>query len=126
MIFSNNKIVNKIINTRIWGRVKYNNEAYKIFINRIYWLICLSMPLLLTAFLLVSKYVFNLTEISLIDIILGYISLVFVICIFTLVICVIIDIIKSFKKDNMRERIFIIVLLIIFTLKAVMEYLRSH
>jgi hypothetical protein len=67
----------------------------------------------------------NGISIRLTEILLGYMALVAGICITTLIICVILDIIKSFVNDNIRDRILIIVLLIIFTLKAIMEFLRS-
>lgn len=103
-----------------------NNRVYRIFVNKVYWLLCLGIPLLLVVFDLVMKYIYHENDISLKEIILGYLSSVFGICILTLLICLIIDTVIDFKNDSIKGRIFMIILLVIYTLKDVMDYLSSH
>jgi len=55
-----------------------------------------------------------------------FISLVFCIFIITLLISLIRYTIRDFRESNRKGKLFIVILLILFTLKAIMEILKSR
>jgi len=102
------------------------NEIFKIFTKKIYWIICLTVPFLLSGFLLISKVIFNQTDIEFTKLLLGFVGGVVTICSVTLSISLIVYTIRDLIVLREKERWFLIILLILFTLRAIMGFLRSQ
>lgn len=100
-------------------------DSYKIFTNKKFWLSCLIAPLLLCIFIVVGKIFFNATNISYFDILKVYISGVLAIFIITLSLSLIIVTIRDLFVLRGKDRTLLIILLILFSLRALMGYIRS-
>lgn len=105
--------------------MKNDNREFKILANKKYWLIIFSISSVLVLLLTVMELIIG-NEVMIQEKLYMFISLVFCIFIITLLISLIRYTIRDFRESNNKGKLFIVILLILFTLKAIMEILKSR
>ncbi|QUH30054.1 hypothetical protein [Vallitalea guaymasensis] len=105
--------------------MKNDNREFKILTKKKYWLIIFSISIVLVLLLTVMELIIG-NEVMIQEKLYMFISLVFCIFIITLLISLIRYTIRDFRESNRKGKLFIVILLILFTLKAIMEILKSR
>lgn len=105
--------------------MKNDNREFKILAKKKYWLIITSISIVLVLLLTVMELIIG-NEVMIQEKLYMFISLVFCIFIITLLISLIRYTIRDFRESNRKGKLFIVILLILFTLKAIMEILKSR
>jgi len=100
-------------------------HEFKILAKKKYWLIITSISIVLVLLLTVMELIIG-NEVMIQEKLYMFISLVFCIFIITLLISLIRYTIRDFRESNRKGKLFIVILLILFTLKAIMEILKSR
>lgn len=105
--------------------MKNDNREFKILAKKKYWLIITSISIVLVLLLAIMELIIG-NEVMIQEKLYMFISLVFCIFIITLLISLIRYTIRDFRESNRKGKLFIVILLILFTLKAIMEILKSR
>lgn len=103
--------------------MRNTNDAYRIFYNKKFWIIITSISFFIQLILIVMNMILG-NNIIILQRFYLFFCLIFGILVFTFIICCIRFLIHDFKDSDIKGKVFIIILLILFSLKAFMEISR--
>ncbi|GKX31626.1 hypothetical protein SH1V18_41060 [Vallitalea longa] len=103
--------------------MKTTNDDYRIFYNKNFWIIITSISFFIQLIFIVMNMILG-NDILILQTLYMFFCLIFGILVVTFIICCIRFLIHDFKDSNIKNKLFIIILLILFSLKALMEISR--